>query len=107
MFYPEETIMKTLNISLTTELRAYIDRQVAKGGYGTASEYIRDLIRQDLIRQAEEELDAKLLEGLNSEEVEVNEEFWRTVRGEVPREAAKAGKKTKPGKIAKTGKLAA
>lgn len=38
----------SLNITLTTELRAYVDSRASDGDvYATPSEYIRDLIRRD------------------------------------------------------------
>jgi putative addiction module CopG family antidote len=37
--------MTSLNISLPETMRAWVEDKVAKGGYGTASELIRELIR--------------------------------------------------------------
>lgn len=39
--------MGTMNISLPDGMKAFIDEQVAQRGYGTSSEYIRDLIRRE------------------------------------------------------------
>ena len=39
--------MTSLNISLPEALKDYVEGQVASGDWGTPSEYIRDLIRQD------------------------------------------------------------
>lgn len=74
--------MSTLNISLPEEMRAYIDQQLTQRGYSTASEYLRDLIRQDQRRKAQEELETKLLEGLRSEPRELAEEDWQAIRRE-------------------------
>lgn len=52
--------MTTMNISLPDSLKAYVDEQVSRRGYGTSSEYVRDLIRRDHDRQ---QLRALLLEG--------------------------------------------
>ena len=38
--------MTTMNISLPDELKDFVDEQV-KRGYGTSSEYVRELIRKD------------------------------------------------------------
>ncbi|MBV9062141.1 MAG: type II toxin-antitoxin system ParD family antitoxin [Alphaproteobacteria bacterium] len=38
--------MGTMNISLPDELREFVEEQV-KRGYGTSSEYVRELIRRD------------------------------------------------------------
>ena len=70
--------MTTLNISLPDSMRAFIDEQIAQGGYSTASEYIRDLIRQAQKQAAQEKLDNLLLEGLESgESIEVTDEWWQ------------------------------
>lgn len=43
--------MATMNISLPEGLKSFVDDQVAGGGYGTSSEYVRELIRMDQDRQ--------------------------------------------------------
>ena len=43
--------MTSLNISLPEALKAYVEGQVASGDWGTPSEYIRELIRQDKERR--------------------------------------------------------
>ena len=43
--------MTSLNISLPDALKAYVEGQVASGDWGTPSEYIRELIRQDKERR--------------------------------------------------------
>ena len=40
-----------MNVSLPNELKSYVDQQVGDGGYGSTSEYVRDLIRRDKDRQ--------------------------------------------------------
>lgn len=39
--------MSTMNISLPDTLKSFVDEQVNQRGYGTSSEYVRELIRQD------------------------------------------------------------
>ncbi len=36
-----------MNISLPDSLKSFVDEQVSKRGYGTSSEYVRELIRKD------------------------------------------------------------
>jgi antitoxin ParD1/3/4 len=36
-----------MNISLPDSLKSFVDEQVAQRGYGTSSEYVRELIRKD------------------------------------------------------------
>ncbi|HLJ56876.1 MAG TPA: type II toxin-antitoxin system ParD family antitoxin [Chthonomonadaceae bacterium] len=72
--------MSSMNISLPETLRSYVEEQTTLGGYGTVSEYLRELIREDRKRKAEERLEALLLEGLDSgESVPVTPDYWRNV----------------------------
>jgi len=76
--------MTTLNISLPDQMRAFIEEQTHSGGYSTASEYIRALIRDDQKRQARERLDALLLEGLESgNSIPMTPDAWEDVRKEL------------------------
>ena len=43
--------MTSLNISLPEALKQYVEGQVASGDWGTPSEYIRELIREDKERR--------------------------------------------------------
>ena len=74
--------MESMNISLPEPLKAFVDRQVAAGRYGTASEYVRELIRADEKKKAEERLEALLLEGLQSKEAPLTREDWAALRRE-------------------------
>ena len=75
----------SLNISLPASLKTFIEKQVAQRGYTSASEYIRELVRAAQEAIAKEELEAKLLAGLNSPMAEVTPEDWAEVRAEVLR----------------------
>jgi antitoxin ParD1/3/4 len=55
--------MSTMNISLPDSLKQFVDQQVTERGYGTSSEYVRELIRHDQDRQR---LRGLLLEGASS-----------------------------------------
>ncbi len=55
--------MSTMNISLPDSLKSFVDEQVAHCGYGSSSEYMRELIRMDQDRQR---LRALLLAGAES-----------------------------------------
>lgn len=54
--------MTTMNVSLPQPLKEYVDLRLVDGGYSSASEYIRELIRLDQDRQV---LRTKILEGLD------------------------------------------
>jgi antitoxin ParD1/3/4 len=56
--------MSTMNISLPDSLKAFVDEQVSDRGYGTSSEYVRELIRKD---QDQQHLRGLLLTGAASE----------------------------------------
>jgi antitoxin ParD1/3/4 len=60
--------MSTMNISLPDSLKAFVDNQVTEGGYGTSSEYVRELIRADQDRR---QLRTLLLQGATSAPAEV------------------------------------
>ncbi|MCE7901716.1 MAG: type II toxin-antitoxin system ParD family antitoxin [Gammaproteobacteria bacterium PRO9] len=55
--------MSTMNISLPETLKTFVDEQVAQQGYGTNSEYVRELIRREKDRL---QLRAELLAGASS-----------------------------------------
>ena len=58
--------METMNIALPSPMKAYVQEQVTEGGYSSASEYIRKLIRDEQERKGRQELERKLLEALES-----------------------------------------
>jgi len=73
--------MTTMNISLPETLKDFVDTQVRERGYSTSSEYVRDLIRNDQVKQGEQRLAALILEGLESgPPIPVNESYWASKR---------------------------
>lgn len=56
-----------MNISLTDDLKAFVDTRIKARGYSSTSEYMRDLVRRDEERAKEERLKALIEEGLQSE----------------------------------------
>jgi len=73
--------MTSLNISLPQPLKNFVEERVKEGGYSTPSEYVRELLREDQKRRAEEKLEALLLEGLNSgKPIDVTPEYWEKKR---------------------------
>jgi antitoxin ParD1/3/4 len=62
--------MTSLNISLPAALKAYVEGRVASGDWGTPSEYVRELIRQDKERRLAN-LEQELLAGAKSQKIEV------------------------------------
>jgi antitoxin ParD1/3/4 len=78
----KEEAMESMNISLPEPLRQFVEGQIASGRYSSASEYIRELIREDEKRKAEQRLEALLLEGLQGEEAELTPGDWAAIRRE-------------------------
>ncbi len=70
-------------------MKQWIDKHVARAGYGTTSEYFRQLVREDQRRRLREEIDAKLLAALDSgDPVEISPEWWEQRRKELARRIA-------------------
>jgi len=87
--------MTTMNISLPDEMRSFVEEQVAQGGYSTASEYFRSLVREAQEKKAaRERIESLLLEGLGSgESSPMTPEDWEAVRSAARRVLTKRGKK--------------
>ena len=76
-----------MNISLPDSLKSFVDEQVAKRGYGTSSEYVRELIRSDQDRQRLRDL---LLDGAASPATaDADDVYFTGLRERVRRAGAK------------------
>lgn len=70
-----------MNISLPEALKSFVDRQVRTRGYGSSSEYVRELIRKE---QDIQHLRDLLLEGAASPvEGVADKAFFRSLREEI------------------------
>ncbi|MFP4361861.1 MAG: type II toxin-antitoxin system ParD family antitoxin [Alphaproteobacteria bacterium] len=77
--------MRTMNVSLPDGLKEFVEDQVAGRGYGTASEYVRELIRKDRDRQL---LRGLLLEGADTAPTEpVDRAYFADLRARARRGA--------------------
>ena len=75
--------MSTVTISLPESLRKFVDVQMKRQGFDNVSEYFRALVREQQAREADSQLEALLLEGLESgEDIEVTPEFWKDLKAE-------------------------
>ena len=83
--------MTSMNVSLPEPLRDFVEQEVGSGGYGTVSEYVRELIREDQKRKAQQRLEALLLEGLNSPVREMHAQDWQDIRQAVQERLAGRG----------------
>ena len=65
--------MNSLNISLPDPLKAYVEDRVNSGDFGTPSEFIRNLIRQDK-EQHRLRVETELIEALQSKHITITPE---------------------------------
>lgn len=73
--------MTTLNILISDSIQDFVNEQSVKGGYSSASEYIKHLIFQEVERVQQARLETLLLEGLDSgESIEITDEWWEQKR---------------------------
>ena len=72
-----------MNVSLSESMKNFVESEVAAGGYATASEFIRDLLREAQRRKARATVDALLLEGLQSEAREMTPADWSELKQRV------------------------
>jgi len=80
--------MSNISISLPEDLLTYVDEQITKAGYASASEYFLRLVERDRQReQARETLDSLLLEGIDSldrqEGIEATDDWWEQERNDL------------------------
>ena len=72
-----------MNVSLPASLKAWVDEQTEKGDFGTASEYVRHLLRQARVRQIREQTETELIHGLESgPPSEMTPADWAAIRRE-------------------------
>ena len=89
--------MTTVTISLPESLKAFIDHQLATKGYGNVSEYFRSLLREAQKEEEDGRLEMLLLEGLASvDDVPVTPEFWKDLKAEARKIAAKHKARARP-----------
>ena len=70
--------MSTMKIPLPDSIKAYVDQQVSKEGYGASSEVVLEPIRRD---QDRSQLPAMMLKGLESPVTgQVDAAYFQTLR---------------------------
>ncbi len=85
--------MDTMNIALPEAMKQFVQEQVAKGGYSSVSEYIRELIRTDEKEDARAALESEILRGLQSgDSSPMTDQDWQEIRGEVRKRHARRKK---------------
>jgi antitoxin ParD1/3/4 len=77
----QESDLTTLNISLPRPQREFVEAQAALSGCTTTSEYMRRLIHEAEKRATQEDLERKLIAGLDSgDPLEITPEYWEKKR---------------------------
>ena len=78
-----------MSVSLPEPLKDFVKERSERGLYGTPSDYIRALIREDLKRHEQEKLEALLLDGLASGEPQsMTKDNWEALRADVHKRIA-------------------
>jgi antitoxin ParD1/3/4 len=72
--------MTSINISLPFSMKEFIETEVSREGYGTASEYVRELLREAKKRRDEEKLEKLLLEALESPASPMTKQDWEEIK---------------------------
>jgi antitoxin ParD1/3/4 len=71
-------ITSTMTISLPKDLKEFVRQRSLTAHYGTPSDYIRGLIREDVKRLEEERLEQELLKGLRSGKgIRMTKQKWK------------------------------
>jgi antitoxin ParD1/3/4 len=74
--------MTTLTLSLPDDVKAFVDAQAVREGHASADAYLLALVRDAQKRQAWQELEAKLREGMQGPKVEMTREEWKSMERE-------------------------
>ena len=70
-----------MTVSLPATQKAYVMARAAASGCSTRSAYIRRLIQADQVAREQEELERKILAGLDSPARVLSPEQWQELRG--------------------------
>ena len=85
----------TMNLSLPPELKKWVDAQAKQGGFGTASEFLRDMLRRAKQREARRQIDVMLVEAVESGATTVmGDADWASIH-KAAKSAANARRKVK------------
>lgn len=76
----EKSELTSMTVSLPRTQKDYVKARAAASGCSTPSEYIRRLIHADQVAREEEELERKILEGLESPAREMGHDEWQDLR---------------------------
>jgi len=69
-----------MNISLTSDLKTFVDQQVAEGSFASTSEYVRAVLRRE---KAATSLRETVLAGSGGTQVAMGEAYFSALRSEI------------------------
>jgi antitoxin ParD1/3/4 len=73
-----------LHVNLPASTREFAQEQAAAGGFANVSDYVASLVHNEQRHKAEAELEALLLEGINSgPATPMTREDWDAIRSEI------------------------
>ena len=76
--------MFQLTVSLSNDLKCFIEERTAKHGFDTAEEYIEFLLRMEILRLDRDKVEALIQEGLDSgEPMPMTKDDWARLRREL------------------------
>jgi antitoxin ParD1/3/4 len=83
-----------MNISLPETMKNWIDEQVERGGYNSASEYICEVLREEQKRRVRAQINTNLREAIASPASPLANDEWETIRREGKKRAELHKKKS-------------
>ena len=75
-------LTSTMTISLPEDLKAFAIQRSRTAHFGTPSDYIRGLIREDLQRLERERLEIELMKGLKGKGIPMTPAAWKRMRSD-------------------------
>lgn len=78
----------SIHISLPDSLKQFVQEQVREKGFGTASEYVRDVLRKEHEHRVRDAIDARLTETLATPVSPVTTKLWLDIRRQGLKRAA-------------------
>jgi antitoxin ParD1/3/4 len=85
---------QTINVSIPSDLKQWVDEQAEEGGFTTANDYLLDVLRRARERDARHRLDGTLADAVESgATVVMDDADWASLRKAVRSAAKSPGKK--------------
>ena len=74
--------MSTIQLELSESMRQFVEQEAAKAGLGGPGDYIQSVLRDLQTRHGKQDLEAALLQGIDSPARELRPEEWAEMRRE-------------------------